>query len=84
MGLKQNKNIKSQEKKFLEQLIKQNFENIEKIEYRKFDVVAISTATIATPDEIQRAYRLAEIFKRKDCHVVMGGIYVSFKPNERI
>lgn len=56
-------------------------EGVQKCDYEKlgyFDIVAITAIT----SSVKRGYELAEYFKKKGSHTVMGGHHVSLLPEE--
>lgn len=55
-------------------------ENIEKISYEETDAVGISVMTPLA----NRAYKIADNYRRKDVKVILGGIHPSILPNEAV
>ncbi len=56
-------------------------EGVQKVNYEKlgfYDIVAITAVTSSAP----RGYELAEYFRKKGSHVVMGGHHVTLLPDE--
>jgi radical SAM superfamily enzyme YgiQ (UPF0313 family) len=55
-------------------------ENIEPFEYRKADIVGITSFTAS----VYRAYQIAQIYRKHGVTTVMGGIHVSMMPEEAL
>jgi len=55
-------------------------ENVEPFEYRKADIVGITSLTAS----VYRAYQLTQIYRRQGIPTVMGGIHVSMMPEEAL
>ena len=53
-------------------------ENIEPFEFRKSDIVGITSYTAT----VNRAYEIARIYRKRGIPTVMGGIHVSMMPEE--
>jgi len=55
-------------------------ENIEPFEYREADIVGITAYTAS----VNRAYQIAQIYRKRGVPTVMGGIHVSMMPEEAL
>ena len=55
-------------------------ENIEPFEYRPADIVGITSYTAS----VNRAYQIAQIYRKRGVPTVMGGIHVSMQPEEAL
>jgi radical SAM superfamily enzyme YgiQ (UPF0313 family) len=55
-------------------------ENYSRFHYRPADLVGITSFT----SNINRAYRIASIFKKNNVHTVIGGIHASLLPDEAL
>lgn len=55
-------------------------ENFQEFEYKEADLVGLTGYT----SSIYRAYQIAEIYKKKNIPVIIGGIHASMMPNEAI
>jgi radical SAM superfamily enzyme YgiQ (UPF0313 family) len=55
-------------------------EAVDPFEFETADLVGITATTGQAP----RAYEIADIYRRKNIPVVMGGIHVSFRPEEAL
>ncbi len=55
-------------------------ENIQPFEYREADIVGITAYTAS----VNRAYQIAQIYRKKGVPTVMGGIHVSMLPEEAL
>jgi radical SAM superfamily enzyme YgiQ (UPF0313 family) len=53
-------------------------ENFEKFQFEEADLVGITAFTAA----INRAYEIAEVYRKKNIHTVIGGIHASMLPEE--
>jgi len=55
-------------------------ENIEPFRYREADIVGITAYTAS----VNRAYQIAQVYRKKNIPTIMGGIHVSMMPEEAL